>query len=103
MHTTTLRNKHVMAGAALLLVNGFSYRLLLPYVQQTANSHVSVGTPMAMLYYLAGVLLLTLAVCGHLKRNDRTLLAIWVVTALALALWGYRFWTVYCQRCASMG
>ncbi len=103
MKTTATSIKHAIAGAVLLLVNGFSYRVLLPYVQQTANSHVSIAKPVAMLYYLAGVLLITLAVRRQLKRGDRTLLAIRMVTALALALWGYQFWTVYCQKCASMG
>lgn len=102
MHTTTIHRKHGFAGAVLLLVNGFSYRLLLPYVQQTANSHLPAGTPVAMLYCLAGVLLIFFALRSQLRRSDRVLLAIRIATALTLALWGYSFSTVYCQRCASM-
>jgi hypothetical protein len=90
------------AGAVLLLVHFLSQLVMLPYVQQTANSHMSAGTGMAILYCLAGALVTILSTWWYHKRKDLKLLALSMLIVSSLLLWGYAFIQVYCQKCASM-
>jgi multidrug transporter EmrE-like cation transporter len=98
----TVNKKHISAGAILLLVNCLSRLVMLPYVQQTANSHMNADTAMAILYCLAGALVTALSTWWYHKRKDVKLLALSMLIVSSLLLWGYAFIQVYCQKCASM-
>ena len=100
--TLTVSKKHISAGSVLLLVHCLSQLIVLPYVQQTANSHMSAGTAMTIVYCLAGALVTVLSIRWYHKRKDLKLLVLSMLIVSALLLWGYAFIQVYCQRCASM-
>jgi hypothetical protein len=96
------KRTYVFAVVLLLLINGFTCLLLLPYIQQTANSHVNAGPGIAILYYIIGTILLLVSIRWYIRMNNVTLFVLHLLIVATFIRWGYILSSIYCMKCAIM-
>lgn len=87
----------------ILAVNLVSAFLLLPYAQQTANSHMNEGSFIGTIYYIISVSIAVAGITALASHKNKNQFLLFLVFSATLAYWGYRLHSLYCLGCANGG
>ena len=98
-----LRKKDVYVLLAILAIYALASLLILPYAQQTANSHMNSGPVFGTAFYVFSAVTLLFGMRALVKSKDIRLFVLLLVLVLSFIYWGFSFHSLYCLRCASGG
>ena len=95
--------KLIVILIVILPVNLLTAFLILPYAQNTANSHMNSGPFFGVLFYIISAIIILLAVYILISHKDIKLFLLFLVFAFTVIFWGYRLCHLYCLGCATSG
>ncbi|MDB5256788.1 MAG: hypothetical protein JWM14_1483 [Chitinophagaceae bacterium] len=95
--------KEFYAVLFICILNGFIYFLLLPYVQQTANSHLNAGPFYGTISYLLSIISLVTGLSISVKYKSVKFLLFFFLLSGTFCYWGYKLCSLYCEGCMNSG
>ncbi len=98
-----MRKKDIYILTALILANLLTYFLLLPYAQNTANSHMNSGPFFGTTLYIISGLLAFFGINSLIRKNDSKIFILLMVFAMTLTFWGYKLHSLMCLPCLNCG
>ena len=98
-----MRTKDIYILEALIAVNALIYFLLLPYVQNSANSHINSGPLFGAACYVISGLLLLFGFYALVRHNEYSFFMLLLLFAATLIFWGYRLSSLMCLGCLNNG
>ncbi|MGX7667648.1 hypothetical protein [Flavobacterium pedocola] len=90
-------------GFLLVFLNGILYFGLLPFIQKSANSHMSAADFFTILISLVAIVCLVVAVIRFLMRKSNLLTYSLLLFAVNLILWLPKIYNIECEGCAMSG
>ena len=98
-----MQKKNIPILTVFLITNLCTFFLLLPYAQQSANSHMNSGPAFGIIYVIVSLLLLFISIYWLIKRKDVTMFLLILFLALNLSYWAYKLYTLHCLECSKGG
>jgi asparagine N-glycosylation enzyme membrane subunit Stt3 len=87
----------------LIATNFLIYFILLPYAQNTANSHMNAGPFFGKIAFSFAFLTFIYSAIDYLKKKNLKSLFIILLIVTSLIYWGFRLQSLYCLGCANSG
>lgn len=101
--TMTLNKKHIYILTAIFAINMLTLFVILPYGQQTANSHMNNGPFLGIVYFILAALTTILAANFLTKHRDKKIGLGVLLIILTFVIWGLKLYSLYCIPCAKSG
>lgn len=98
-----MKKQIIFLSTGLILFNLLTYFLLLPYAQQTANSHVNSGPAFGIIYCIVSSILLSASIYQLFKHSARTTFVLFFIFAVNFIYWAYILCTLQCLDCTNGG
>lgn len=98
-----MKKNALIAMITIVTINVFSWLLLMPSVQKTANCHMNQGPLWGTIYYVISGLLFIYFIKNQLKNTSTTRIIFFVLLISTFIFWGYKLHSIYCLGCASGG
>ncbi len=87
----------------LFLVNILIYFLLLPYAQETANTHINSGSFFGNLFYLISSLLFIIFIYFLFAKKNYQTSTILLLFGFTFLFWGIKLKSLECLGCLNAG
>jgi hypothetical protein len=87
----------------VLIINLIIGCLVLPYAQNTANSHMDAGPFIGTAFYFIAILLAILAFRIIIVKKDYVKFLFLLITSLSIFYWGYQLHHLLCLGCLNSG
>lgn len=84
-------------------VNLFTWLVVLPYAQNTANSHINSGPFFSVIYYVVSIIIGLLGIGVLVKQKDIKLLLLLLAFSATLVFWAYTLQSLLCLGCLNNG
>lgn len=103
INITCEMKKETFLIGGILILHLFFYFVVLPYVQQTVNSHMNVGSLLRSIFFgFAGVFFM-LSIYFFIRNRNILTLVLQIFLAISLCFWAVVLGNVYCEGCAVSG
>lgn len=83
----------------VILLNFFIYIFLFPYIQATANQHMSTGDFFNIIFYSIAVIIFLYSLLDYFLKRKIFNLLFFTLIFITLIFWGTEFGDVFCEVC----
>ena len=95
--------KETFLIGGILMIHLFFYFVVLPYVQQTVNSHMSVGSLLRSIFLGFAGMFFMYSIYFFIRNRNVLTFVLQILLAISLCFWAIVFGSVYCEGCAVSG
>lgn len=87
----------------VILLNFFIYIFLFPYIQATANQHMSTGDFFKVIFYSVAVIIFLYTFVDYFLKRKILNFLFFTLIFITLIFWGTEFTSVFCEVCKNSG